>query len=653
MAATSYRPDIDGLRGLAMFPILFLHAGLSLTPGGFIGVDIFFVISGYLIIDIVRNQLADGKFSLFDFMSRRVRRIFPAAFTTVFFTLLAGWFLLGPYDYQELARSARYNVLFSANHFFWMQDGYWDTASQLKPLLHTWSLAVEEQFYFLLPLFMIATFRFRENIRLLLMLLIALASFIASVWSVEHAPSSAYFLLHSRAWEILIGGLLTYIPKNTGSKPWLSELIGGAGLLTIIALFFVYDHKMPFPGFAGLAPTLATAALIWGGPYNLGSRLLSAKIMVYFGRMTYSWYLIHWPLIAYANYWYGDDLTLSQTVAILLASFVLAHFSRKYVEESVLKKKIFKTNKSLISTAICLVLLTLMVVQTIKVHEGFPERLPKLSQQYHSARIRSAEVKRCSAVSAEQVDKNQLCRLGKKVLQDTPQYITWGDSHNASLLPLYDSLADDYGIAGWHAARIACPPLLGLQWKKNPECNAFNAAMLETIKKNHIANVVLASRWTLPINGDDKGEMPLLLEPPQGMTKETYYQQLLEKTIADIRATGARVWIVKQVPTHPFEPPKHLAVLAMKGKNTVGLGKSFALHMQQVAFVNSIFDRAIKDPGVNLIDPVPLFCSDKIVCRTENDGWSLYRDDHHVSTYGALYLKPMMQQFVREMTGGN
>lgn len=247
MSALVYRPDIDGLRAVALIAILFLHVGIDITPGGFVGVDMFFVISGYLIISIIQKQLAQGTFTMTDFLSRRVRRIFPAAFVLVAGTLIAGWFLLAPFDYAELGRSARYNALFSANFYFWQQAGYFDTASQLKPLLHTWSLAVEEQFYFLLPLLLMLIFRFKKNTRILILLFITLLSFFISWWEVKHNIEAAYFLLHSRAWELLLGGLLSFVPTRLNQNTLLSNIVGGLGLLTLLILFVSYEETMQFP----------------------------------------------------------------------------------------------------------------------------------------------------------------------------------------------------------------------------------------------------------------------------------------------------------------------------------------------------------------------------------------------------------------------
>lgn len=656
-SALAYRADVDGLRALALIPILFFHVGIDITPGGFIGVDMFFVISGYLIIAIIQRQMTQGVFTLTDFMARRVRRIFPAAFILLVSVLIAGWFLLGPYDYAELGKSARYNALFSANFYFWQQTGYFDTAANLKPLLHTWSLAVEEQFYFLLPLLLLLIQRFQQSTRLLIIAAITLASFMASWWVVRQDIDTAYYLLHTRAWELLLGGLLAFVPTRLNQNRVIAGMIGGAGFLTLIALFITYHHPpaMQFPGPAALPPTLATAAVIWAGPHTWSSRLLALRPVVFVGKISYSWYLWHWPIIVFANYWFPDQLGLTEKLLLLLAGFIMGFISWLLVEEPLRKKKILKTNKPLFATAIACTLLIVISAQQIRVNEGYAQRLPEKAQQYEAARHRNKTEKRCETLTASDLQADKVCRLGSATNGTPPQIVSWGDSHSGALLPLFEDFANEHGISFWHTSQLACPPFISVTWEKKIACNAYNQAMLEFIERHRIPNVILTSRWPAFLDGDDKGNTAFILTPPEGMDRAQFYAENLQKTVTAIRALGSNVWLVKQVPSHPFEPPKHLTVLAMQGKNTEGLGRSYEDHLQHQQAVNRIIDDIARQDGVYVLDATEILCSDHKVCITELGGHSLYRDDNHLSPLGARYIKAMMNpvaDFIKTQQSG-
>ena len=260
MSHSKYRLDIDGLRALAVLAVVFYHCGIGL-PGGFVGVDVFFVISGYLITSIISADLDRGSFSLISFWDRRIRRIWPASVVVTAFTLLAGWFLLVPLDYARTAGDAFAQATMWANIRFWLRLDYFAEAIDLVPLLHMWSLAVEEQFYLVLPLLLIVLHRFGRRVTLIAIVATALASFVSAVVLVPKHPMAAFFLLPSRMWELLVGCALALVslprlgPRSIG---WLEA----AGLLSVVAPFFVYDKTTPFPGAAALFPCLGTAALI-------------------------------------------------------------------------------------------------------------------------------------------------------------------------------------------------------------------------------------------------------------------------------------------------------------------------------------------------------------------------------------------------------
>jgi len=334
MTTLAYRRDIDGLRAIAVLAVVLFHFGVPGITGGFVGVDVFFVISGFLITSIIWRERQAGRFSFIDFWARRARRILPALFVMIAATLAVGWFLLAPKDYEELGRSAHYQVTFTSNLLFSRQHGYFDASSDIKPLLHTWSLAVEEQFYIFFPL-LLALLSSRLKHWRLALFAVLLVSFGMSVWAVQHEPQKAFFLLHLRAWELLAGAMLAVQPKREWrASPALAQGVSLASLALILIAVLGYDAKTPFPGATALLPVLGVVGLIWanGQQPTWVARLLGTRIMVGIGLISYSWYLWHWPVFVYANYAAVDGLSALELAGLMLLSLVLGYLSWRFVE---------------------------------------------------------------------------------------------------------------------------------------------------------------------------------------------------------------------------------------------------------------------------------------------------------------------------------
>ncbi|MEL6764342.1 MAG: acyltransferase [Cyanobacteria bacterium J06607_6] len=336
MSAMHYRPDIDGLRTIAVLPVVLYHAGVAGFTGGFVGVDIFFVISGFLITTIIYQELEEGRFSLVRFYERRARRILPALFAVIFASLVAGWFLLVPADYDHMGRSAVSALAFVSNIWFWRNSGgYFGGATDYLPLLHTWSLAVEEQFYILFPLLLMALHRFARSLLLPAILVLVAGSLILAAWATPRMPSASFYLLPTRIWELGVGSLLALGLVRTEAPRALREVAGGLGLLAVLVPVFLYDSRMVFPGMAALPPVMGAALLIWAGTAGpvMASRLLSLRPMAWIGLISYSLYLWHWPIMAFVrNRLFTVELEPTWQVATILASFLAGWASWCFVE---------------------------------------------------------------------------------------------------------------------------------------------------------------------------------------------------------------------------------------------------------------------------------------------------------------------------------
>jgi peptidoglycan/LPS O-acetylase OafA/YrhL len=325
----SYRREIDGLRALAVVPVIFFHGGFEVFSGGFVGVDVFFVISGFLITSIIIGDIESEKFSIWKFYERRVRRILPALFVVTLLCVPPAWLLMLPVQQEEFGKSVVAVNLFISNFLFWSETGYFQAASEAKPLLHTWSLAVEEQYYLLFPLFMLLLWKRLRKIGIALLAVIVIASFLLAEWTSTNHPTAGFFLLPTRAWELLVGSLGAVYVMKFG--PRRSEVLSALGVVLIVGSIFLLDSATPFPGVYALAPVLGTALLlIWGSSETVAGKILGLPVFVGIGLISYSAYLFHQPLFAFLRIAEVDSTAVY--LAAVFATFVLAAISWKFVE---------------------------------------------------------------------------------------------------------------------------------------------------------------------------------------------------------------------------------------------------------------------------------------------------------------------------------
>ena len=338
-----YRSEIDGLRALAVIPVIFFHAGFNIFSGGFVGVDVFFVISGYLITSIIISELDNQSFSIVNFYERRARRILPALFVTMAISLLFALFLFMPHDLKSFAQSLAAVSFFISNILFWKDSGYFEAESELEPLLHTWSLAIEEQFYIFFPIFLLLFWKFGMRVIIILLTSIFFISIFASEWASIRYPDAGFYLLPFRGWELLIGAFIGLYLHRYGfsRKSILNEVASLTGLILIITGIIIIDKTTPFPGFWALVPCLGTALIIlFGIKGTFVSQILSKYMIVKIGLISYSAYLFHQPILAFGRYVY-EDISNFFLFSLCVLSFLLAFISWKYIENPFRDKKIF------------------------------------------------------------------------------------------------------------------------------------------------------------------------------------------------------------------------------------------------------------------------------------------------------------------------
>ncbi|MFY0728415.1 acyltransferase family protein [Pseudomonas sp. NFX15] len=655
MSTLVYRRDIDGLRAVAVIAVVLFHFGVPGFTGGYVGVDVFFVISGYLITSIIWNQRQAGRFSFVEFWARRARRILPALFVMIIAVLAVGWFLLAPKDYEELGRSVRYQVTFVSNLLFMRQAGYFDVASDLKPLLHTWSLAVEEQFYILFPLLLTLLSSRLKHWRLALFAVL-LGSFGLSVWAVAHHPEKAFFLLPMRAWELLAGAMLAVAPKSAWRlKPMAAQWLSLLGMSLILLAVFGYDKSTPFPGVAALLPVLGVVLLILANGHRptLVGQLLSSRAMVGLGLISYSWYLWHWPVFVMSSYASVSESSALDGAGLILLSLVLGYLSWRFVETPFRERRLFAGRRQILLAGACGILVLGLAGQTLRWTDGLRWRLSDQALQYAKGREWRPELMACLANDKTPDDK-LFCHYG---IQDRPsRALVWGDSHATALIPAFDDGAKAHGVSVVLASSPGCLPVEGLE--HDARCARFNRRVEEALKPQSVSDVVLVARWSLYLYGDAKGDLAHALRTPEGhydrAIAEQRLAQGLRSRVAQLRAQGHRVWLVKEAPLQAFSPPYRLTRLAMLGRPVDDVGLAIAKHHERQAFISQLFAQLAQDPAVRVLDPAPRLCDASGLCRAERGGYSLYTDDNHLSQVGARWVAPVLEPlFVGLKARGN
>jgi peptidoglycan/LPS O-acetylase OafA/YrhL len=654
----AYRPDVDGLRAAAVIPVVLYHAGLPGFSGGFVGVDVFFVISGYLITAIVAGEVQRGQFSIGQFYERRVRRIFPALFFMLAAVMVAAWFLFLAGDFEDLGRSAAATTVFASNFYFWQQAGYFEASSELRPLLHVWSLAVEEQFYIVLPLVLLAVYRVspashgaasarnaHRNVVAVLALAFAL-SLLVSEWAVRHEPSAAYYLTPARAWELLLGALLALRAVPPIPAGVWRELAAGAGLLLMACSVVFYSEATAFPGFHALLPCLGAALVLHAAPGTCAGKWLALRPVVAIGLLSYSLYLWHWPLFVFARYLNVFPLTLVQSLAVVLLAVGLAWLSWKYVESPFRTRAVGGQRGTLFAMALAAA--SLLVAAGLAVHwqAGVPARLPAAVNALEAgAGSRSAYHRKCLSLGGNRVAPVDACEVGAEGAP--PAWALWGDSHASSLAEAFGDVLATHQTSLLLLANAGCPPVLGIVSANiESHCPQYTQAALAEIERRDLRKIILVARFAPPVEGfstalgpAEKGKSLRLLNNPAGTItsddeRRAYYLQQFNLTVKRLTDAGRQVVLVYPVPETGYDIPSTLARLQWRSETAVSFNRPLADYLRRQAFAFTMLDNALGLPGVTAIYPQDVLC-DADVCRTAAQGRTLYVDDNHLSLEGA------------------
>lgn len=642
----SYRPDIDGLRAVSILVVVLFHAGLGFK-GGYIGVDVFFVISGYLITAMLLRQMQRGEICLVDFWERRIRRIFPALCVMVLATMTAGLFLMLPDALVELAESSVAQGLMGANMHFWSVSGYFAAAAEERPLLHTWSLAVEEQFYLLLPLVLMIILKTstpiegqRRRTGLWLSVLFVI-SFVAGLTCTYTSPDFAFYWLPTRAWELLVGSLLAARPQHwTLISAKGKEAAGWAGLVAILVAALTFENDTPFPGFAALLPCLGAAALLVSNETTLNGagRLLSTRPALFIGRISYSLYLWHWPLLAFGTY-----LTVTSRqpavgirIGLLLAGFVLAWLSWRWVETPVRERRILGSRRSLFTLAALMTAGMITLSWWLIRHEGWPDRVNPQALNYLTGVNNLPAYQDYPFEKFRDTAGPDFPRLGK-VEQESTHLMVWGDSHAGRVLPAVQELSLRQGSAAQFAFYSSTSPVLGFyrpsRHSLNERTQAWAEQVIATVREKHIPHTLLVGYWQ---------------KAPDKQTQR--FADALINTVRELKKTGTQVWILLDVPSHTFDVDKALALHALRPEFITNPAELATTRQQHEADNRLMYDLvpALEAAGARVLDPLPFFLSvDGKRTLVEDESRALYTDPHHLSAAGSQRLVPLLEPIFR------
>ena len=648
-----YRSDIDGLRAVAILPVVLGHAALGPFEGGFVGVDVFFVISGYLITSIIAGEMEEERFSIAKFYERRIRRLLPALMALLAICIAVGSFVLLEEDRVQFGNSVIATTFFGSNFFFWSQVGYFDGPALTKPLLHTWSLAVEEQFYIVFPVALFILYKYCRSYLAPALFAATALSFILAAVSVHKAPSAAFYLLPTRAWEMLIGSLLALGAVPPISSPRLRDAASLLGIALIAFAVFTYTEGTTFPGPAALLPCLGTALIIHAGqagPSVVG-RLLSLKPVVFIGQISYSLYLWHWPVIVFTSYMLVHKPNVPTMAGAVALSILLATLSWRYIEQP------FRHSRRSRSTVFRSAVLAMSAAAAAGLLASLsmlgPRTEPEVERLLAFRNSKNLNEPVCAANYDRQLDPNGGCSLGNP---ETASVFLWGDSHGDSLWPAFEQIHQRLSAEVTYGVSASCLPLVGVG--SDAKCIADNENRLNFILGNaNITHVVLAGRWTAALDGravdlgpaETNSNLPPFIDrngKHYGIStpeRRAVFRSALSATIQPLLKSGKTVVLIYPIPEVGYDVPSTLARLVAKGEEPENFKVPQEYYRSRHAYVIEALDALGHHPRLLRVRPDAHLCADGN-CDTYRDGAALYYDDDHLSREGAAQLMPAIEQ---------
>lgn len=654
--SAAYRPEIDGLRAIAVLSVVLYHFGMPGIPGGFVGVDIFFVISGFLIGGILWADLREtGRIRLARFYLRRLRRLAPAYFAMAAATLLMGWLILLPFEFREFGKSLIAATVYLSNIHFYRESGYFDGVSEEKPLLHTWSLAVEEQFYIVLPFLLLALVRWRPRLPMILAALAAL-SLAACLWLTPRSSTAAFYLFPFRAWELLAGVLLAIAGQESKARYALHPALSWAGLALLLASITLIRAE-GFPGWQAILPVAGTLLILMNGrDANPVNRALMHPAPVFIGLISYSLYLWHWPVFVLSSYWRDGYSGPVESAAWLALAVALSVLSWRTIERPV--RRMQGGTRTLVSGTALASLALLAVGLLLWRGDGLPTRFaPELRTHIAASGDFNQDWSRCTTPTTGPLAGVETCPIGP---DGPPEVLIWGDSHLRAMkegLEVAAFAANRPALILWHAG---CPPLFGVAKAETAATPAQDAACTranQTIRSgiaqmDSLHTLLLVGRWSYYAEGQGVGldaHNRITLAPlpdsllPKG-PQHTLFNAGLTRTIAELSPHVPRIHVLRQPPELPEYDSRAVARALVHGRmevdDTTRLTVPRSMALARAAHAEAPLMALDRSGAITLIDPWPRLC-DASTCHVMQDGQAFYFDNNHLTNRAAIALSDL------------
>jgi peptidoglycan/LPS O-acetylase OafA/YrhL len=650
----NYRPDIDGLRAVAVLVVLGYHAFPRWVPSGFVGVDIFFVISGFLISTIIMGNLEEGRFSYFDFYSRRIRRIFPALAVMLVAVLALGWVSLFPVEFKALGKHVLGGAAFISNFLLWNESGYFDKIAEAKPLLHLWSLGIEEQYYILWPLILSIAWRKKRSLPVVIFS-IGTASFLFSLLELRVDPVATFYSPVTRIWELMIGSALAYVPTvevgrrcPPGAVIWM--FLSAIGAILLLTGFLLITDARSFPGWWATLPTFGSVLLIAGGSRSWVNRwLLSNRWMVLVGKISYPLYLWHWPLLSFAQILYAGSPPPVVRIFLLLVTFILAWITYRFIERPIrYGDRMSSATMPLVAIAAVIALMGVLIYS----EDGLTSRniVAYNSVLLQETTFASNPPSQCLGIAKDVISRNKLCTI-YPAEAPIKTIVLWGDSSTEAWLPVFLDVGKQHSYTIINLSHPSCPPILAARktrfdYRESREyCQdgQMQLMALQQIERMHPDLIVVIAAWNSyseHTNGEFVTDRPDEVADATS-TKRTLFARVpetLEKLTEVSRTVVFRSWPIMPI-ARKKEIARALAIPWIRPiyKNVGGATVSFNEFIEDSRDINSIFDH-LESPRLSFFDPSTKICASG-ACESHVKGINYYSDTYHISRAGAMSFR--------------
>ena len=621
--ASKYRRDIDGLRALAVMPVLLFHFGVDWLSGGFAGVDVFFVISGYLIAGSLLSDLERGEFSLLNFYWRRFRRILPALTVVLLASTVAAYFLMPADQFVSYGWSLLASMTFWSNIYFWDAIDYFSVSAELTPLLHTWSLAVEEQYYIFAPIAMFLIYRFLKAQWAWVVVPLIVLSFALSVYGLQAGPRFTFYWLPTRAWELLLGASLVLCTLPRLTARWMTELVGLAGIACLTAAYLTLTKTSVFPATGALLPCLGAFFLIYagehreGGLYPLASRLLEIRPLVLLGLISYSLYLVHWPLVSFATH--AVLQPIDAPLLLTAISIVLATAMWKWVEQPFRTNPALKSRSATFSFAAAATAVCAMLATTVIVNQGMPGRLA----DYVSKKVETVfwRNRTCFFQNGQPISKFSVDECTHDLGYEDARILLWGDSYAAQYVGGLEANSESFGSNVVQMTHAGCPPLLSYRTAGIPSCAPFNRNAIELARSGQFDVVMLTALWDIHNKRKLDG---------------------LGETLELLHEAGLSVVVIGQSPRF-LDNVQRIAAHA----RDQGLDPT-RYHVETSTAIRDYLQAQTVDAQQLFLDPIEILCEDHL-CPLSDDVDFMAFDEGHMGRHGAsVALRAYMASFLKD-----